>query len=66
MIMRALNEGDLAGKTIQSVDTSAVNVTRITFSDGSSLDIWAETAVQTQFGDIPGFFVEESNSRPVG
>lgn len=64
--MRALNEGDLAGKTIQAVDTSAVNVTKITFTDGSALEIWAETAVQTPYGSIPGFFVEERKAPPIG
>lgn len=31
------------GKTIVSVDTTAINVVKLTFSDGSEKEIWAET-----------------------
>lgn len=55
--MRALESSDLIGNVI-SVDTSAVNVIKITFSDNTTLDIWAEQAVYTTYGGIPGFFVE--------
>lgn len=30
------------GKTIQSIDASAINVVRITFTDGDCYEIWAE------------------------
>lgn len=59
--MRALVASDLEGKTITSVDTTAVNVIKIMFTDGTSLDIWAEDAVYTPFGNIPGFSVEDQN-----
>lgn len=59
--MRALQANDLDGKTIASTDTSAVNVVKITFADGTFLDIWAEQAIHTTAGSIPGFFVEDEN-----
>jgi hypothetical protein len=31
----------------------------LTFSDETTLEIWADVAVSTSFGDIPGIFVEE-------
>lgn len=57
--MREVKESDLVGKTIKSIDTSAVNVLKLEFTDGSKLELWAEDAVHTQFGNIPGIFAEE-------
>lgn len=57
--MREVKESDLVGKTIKSIDTSAVNVLKLEFTDGSKLELWAEDAVHTRFGNIPGIFAEE-------
>lgn len=58
--MREVKETDLVGKTIQSIDNTSVNVLKLTFTDGSKLELWAEQAVSTQFGDIPGIFAEDA------
>jgi len=61
-MLRRINENDLIGKTIKSVDAGAVNVLKIVFTDGATLQLWAEDAVNTSAGSIPGIFVDE----PVG
>lgn len=57
--MREIRDTDLVGKTIKSINTSAVNVLRITFTDDTTLELWAEQAVNTNAGSIPGIFVGE-------
>jgi hypothetical protein len=57
--MRNIEEKDLVGKTIKSIDASSVNVLKLTFTDGTKLELWAEQAVHTNFGDIPGIFAED-------
>lgn len=32
----------MVGKTIKGIDTQAINVVKITFTDGSMHEIWAE------------------------
>ncbi len=59
-IMRHLQETDLVGKTIARLDTTAVNHVTIFFTDGTSVGLWAEDAVMTQYGNIPGIFIEDS------
>lgn len=61
--MRTIVDTDFAGKTIVSVSNESVNVLKFTFSDGSNLELWAEPAVFTQFGNISGFFVEEIDNQ---
>jgi hypothetical protein len=58
--MREVKESDLVGKTIKSIDNGSVNVLKLEFTDGSKLELWAEQAVSTQFGDIPGIFAEDA------
>lgn len=58
-MLRYIREADLKGKTIKQVDTGAINVMRLTFTDDTTLEVWAESAVSTEGGDIPGIFVEE-------
>lgn len=58
--MRKIQDTDMVGKTIQSIQNDVVNVVRLTFTDGTSLELWAEDAVQTRFGNIPGIFVEDN------
>ena len=58
--MREVKDTDLVGKTIESIDNTSVNVLKLTFTDGSKLELWAEQAVSTQFGDIPGIFAEDA------
>lgn len=58
--MRQINDTDLVGKTIKSIDTSSVNVLKITFSDDQVIELWAEHAVETNMGWIPGIFIEDN------
>jgi hypothetical protein len=58
--MREVKESDLVGKTIKSIDNGSVNVLKLEFTDGSKLELWAEQAISTQFGDIPGIFAEDA------
>jgi hypothetical protein len=57
--MRALEVKDLIGKTIREANTDAVNVVRLVFTDGTSLEIETDVAVSTPHGNIHGFFVSE-------
>ena len=57
-MLRKLEESDLVGKTIQSMEHQSVNVLRLRFTDGTSLELWAEDAVSTEYGPLPGIFVE--------
>jgi hypothetical protein len=59
--MREIKDSDLIGKTIKGIDHSSVNVLLLVFSDDSTLELWAEEAVSTQFGSIPGIFVEDKS-----
>jgi hypothetical protein len=58
-MLRFIREADLKGKTIKQVDTGAINVMRLTFTDDTTLEVWAEEALTTEMGSIPGIFVEE-------
>jgi hypothetical protein len=57
--MRKIEQTDLVGKTVQSISNQSVNVLKLNFTDGTSLELWAEQAVYTQAGSIPGIFVED-------
>jgi hypothetical protein len=57
-MLRNIQESDLVGKTIKSVDVSAVNLLKLTFTDDTTAELWAEDAVNTSFGSIPGIFIE--------
>lgn len=59
MGMRKPTDRDLLGKTIYTIDTKSTNVLRLNFTDGTSLELWAEMAVYTPCGSIPGIFVED-------
>ena len=59
MAYRKIEDQDLVGKTIKSIDTTAVNVLKLVFTDDTSLELWAEDAVNTPYGSIPGIFVDQ-------
>ena len=59
---RKIKDSDLVGKTVKSIDNKAVNVLRISFTDDSTLELWAEDTVYTQFGNIPGILVDDPNT----
>lgn len=59
MSMRKVTKQDLVGKTIKSIDNKCVNVLKLTFTDDSKLELWAEDAVHS-YGNIPGIFTLES------
>ncbi len=61
--MRKIQDSDVVGKTIKSVENDSVNVLRLTFTDGTTVELWAEDAVYTPMGNIPGIFVEDSTSQ---
>jgi hypothetical protein len=53
------------GKTIQSIDSGCVNVLKLKFTDGTELELWAETAISTNAGDIPGIYVDVPKPKSV-
>lgn len=59
MSYRQPEDKDLVGKTIISIDTTSANVLKMKFSDGTDLELWADDAISTEYGSIPGIFVEE-------
>lgn len=61
--MRKIQDSDVVGKTIKTVENDSVNVLRLTFTDGTSVELWAEDAVYTPMGNIPGIFVDDSTSQ---
>lgn len=61
--MRKIQDSDVIGKTIKSIENDSVNVLRLTFTDGTSVELWAEDAVYTPMGNIPGIFVDDSTSQ---
>lgn len=58
-MLRKATTADLIGKTIKNIDATSANVLKLIFSDDSTLELWAEDAVSTQYGNIPGIFVED-------
>lgn len=61
MAYRKVQSKDFEGKTILKggVDCSTVNMVRLQFTDGTTLDLWAEDALYTEAGNIPGIFVDD-------
>lgn len=62
-MMRRVEPTDVVGKTIESIENSSINVLRLKFTDGTSVELWAEDAVYTPAGNIPGIFVDDSTSQ---
>lgn len=58
--MRKVTDSDLVGKTIKAIDSHAVNVVRLYFTDDTVLDLYAEEAINTIAGPIPGIFTDDS------
>lgn len=58
MTLRKIEPNDIVGKTVKNVVNDSVNVVRVEFTDGTTLELWAEEAVSTPAGMIPGIFVE--------
>ena len=59
MAYRELKPDDLVGKTITNVSELATNYVKLHFADGNELDLWAEDAIYTQYGNIPGILVDD-------
>lgn len=57
--MRNIEDKDLVGKTIKSIDATSVNSLVLFFEDDTSLCLTADVALLTQYGNIPGLFVSE-------
>lgn len=47
------------GKTIKSIDRDCCNLWIFRFTDDTEQKVWAELAVHTAFGGIPGLFLPE-------
>jgi hypothetical protein len=58
-MLREIKETDLIGKTIKSIDTSSVNVLKLTFTDDTTAVLWVENVITTSFGNIPGILIED-------
>ena len=56
---REIKASDLVGKTISGITNVGINHVDVRFTDGSSLELWAESAINTSFGSIPGIFVDD-------
>jgi len=65
MSLRKVKRSDLVGKTVKSFNHSGVNVLKLTFTDGTKLELWADDAVSSQYGSIPGIFVDEPAKKTV-
>lgn len=60
-MLRKLKEDDLLGKPgVNRVECDAINSLRIFFTDNSFIELWAEDAVHTPAGYIPGIFIEDT------
>jgi len=57
--MRQIKDSDLVGKKIKSINNERFNVSKITFDDDTMVQLWADTAVYTLSGEIPGIFIED-------
>jgi hypothetical protein len=64
-MLRDIKDTDFVGKTVKSIDNKSVNVLKLTFADGTELELWAEMAVHISAGSIPGIFVDD-NITPKG
>jgi hypothetical protein len=58
-MMRPIRSTDIVGKTVSSINNDAVNVLKLTFTDGTELELWTEEAVSGQYGSIAGIFVDD-------
>ena len=56
---REIKSSDLVGKTIRGITNQGVNCVEIRFTDDTSITLWAEQAISTSVGDIPGIFVDD-------
>lgn len=56
--MRTPETNDFVNKTIENVDI-VLNAIKIKFTDGTEVSLCAEQAIYTDFGTIPGIFVED-------
>ncbi len=61
MAYRKPEASDFVGKTIKSIDAKAVNSLKFTFVDDTVVELYAEDAIYTPAGSIPGIFVDDKN-----
>jgi hypothetical protein len=57
--MRPVRDSEMVGKTIKSISNKSCNVLTIYFTDETFIELWAEDAVHTPHGNIPGIFVND-------
>lgn len=58
-MLRKLENKDIVGKTVSAIDNKSVNVLKLSFTDGTSIELWTETAVNTSAGVIYGIYVDD-------
>ena len=57
--MRDIKNEDMVGKTIKSIENTAINVLKLTFTDDTTLELWTEIAISTNAGSIAGIYVDD-------
>ncbi len=58
-MLRDIQESDLVGKTIKSIDNTSVNVLKLTFADDTVAELWVEEVISTNYGNIAGILIED-------
>ena len=51
-------ETDLVGKTIIAIENDCINVLKLKFSDGTEVDLWADT-IPIPSGELAGIYIDE-------
>jgi hypothetical protein len=58
--MRSIDDADFVGKTVKSVTYECCNMWRFDFTDGTSLEVWAECT----YDGIPYLLVDDVMNLP--
>lgn len=61
-MLRSAEPKDFVGKTVSRIENVAFNTLKLHFSDGTSVELWAETNALCGGLNLPGIFVfDEKN-----
>lgn len=52
---------DFQGKTVVSIDASAINLLKFQFSDGTSLELWIETVHVGNGNHLSHLYIDDKN-----
>lgn len=58
-MLRKLEDSDIVGKTVASIYQTSVNVVKLTFTDGTTLELWGELVPIGSRDHVGGIFVED-------